>query len=99
MFTDKTRRIVRCEYDKRLCMIEGIAVTARITSNKQSFNPLGCELSLPVPLLFDHDQKLGAIGEVVFARKSATEVFIRATIFPDEAGYAVWQLINAKGSE
>jgi len=78
-------------------MIEGVAVTARINSNKQSFNPLGCELSLPVPLLFQHDPVL--IGEVVYACKSETEVFIRATIFPDEAGYAAWQLIKVEGTE
>jgi len=89
MFTDKTRRIVRCDYDKRLCTIEGIAITPRITSNKQSFNPLGCELSVPTPLLFDHNQEIGAIGEVVYMRKSEFEVFIRATIFPDEFGYSV----------
>jgi HK97 family phage prohead protease len=94
MFTKNDRKIVRCEYDKSSCTIEGLAVTPKINSNKQSFNPLGCELSVPIPLLFEHDQKVGSIGEVVYARKSETGVCIRATIFPDEEGYAVWSLVK-----
>src|SRR3982751_2173313 len=94
MLTKNDRKIVRCEYDKRLCTIEGIAVTARVNYNNQSFNPAGCELSVPTPLLFNHDQTLGAIGEVVFMKKSETEVIVRATLFEDEAGYAAWELIK-----
>src|SRR5262245_48316294 len=41
--------------------------------------------------MFEHEQ---LIGEVVYMRKTETEVFIRATLFPDDYGYAAWRLIK-----
>jgi HK97 family phage prohead protease len=75
-------------------LIEGVAVTPTITTNGKSFNPAGCELSVPIPLLFEHETQIGPIGEVVYMRKSETEIFIRATLWPDECGYAAWELIK-----
>ena len=84
MLQKNDRKIVRCDYNRSLCMIEGVAITAAINSNRQSFNPAGCSLSVPTPLLFDHDQTIAPIGEVVYMKKTETEVLIRATIFPDD---------------
>jgi hypothetical protein len=88
------RNIVRSRYNKSAFLIKGIAVTAAPTSNKQIFNPAGCQISVPCPLMLDHDLSLGPVGRVFEMRKSATEVAIRAELFDDEAAYAAWVLIK-----
>ena len=69
-------------------------MTAAITSHKKLFNPAGCDLAVPVPLLLEHDQSIGPVGEVFQMRKSPTEVSIRAALYPDRFGYGAWLLIK-----
>jgi hypothetical protein len=72
-------------------MIEGIATTPTISANNNSLRSIGCELAVPIPLMFSHEIP---VGEVVYMRKSETEVYIRAVILDDIVGYDTWQLIK-----
>ena len=76
-------------------MIAGIASTPTISRNNQSMLSRGCELAVPVPLLFGHAQHGGPIGDVVYMSKGENQIYIRAVIRDHEAGRYAWQLIRS----
>lgn len=74
-------------------MIEGIATTPTVNSHKYSVASAGCTIRLPVPLLSSHVHR-GAVGQVVWAQRSAERILIRAVIGEGPAGDAAWRLIQ-----
>jgi hypothetical protein len=75
-------------------MIEGVCSTPTIDKHNTSLLPLGCELAVPVPLLCRHVE-WGEIGQVVYLRKSDSEIFMRAIVHDNEAGRFAWGRIES----
>jgi HK97 family phage prohead protease len=76
------------------CMIHGMASTSSIVSdNNTVLLTRGCELSVPVPLMWRHTKLGGPIGEVVYMQKDKRGIYIRAALFTHEASQHVWKLI------
>jgi len=88
-------------------IIEGIASTPTVNSHGYSLSSKGCLIRLPAPLLFSHgfinDERKQAsrdhsemkIGEIFYARKSTSQIFIKAHVFHNEAGDYAWKLIES----
>jgi hypothetical protein len=74
-------------------MIHGIASTPSINSHKYALLSRGCRAKLPVPVLSAHSPH-GKVGQVIFLRKSATQIYVRCTIYENEAGDYAWRLIE-----
>ena len=76
-------------------MIHGIATTPTISSNGQSLLSEGMMVRLPVPVLFAHSKYGKGIGEVVYLRKSRSEIYVRAVINNNLAGDYAWSFIKS----
>jgi len=75
-------------------MIAGVASTPTIDGHNEVLLPLGCQLHIPVPLLWRHARNGGgAIGEVVFMHKDDKGISIRAALFTNEASQFAWKKI------
>ena len=82
----------RCTRGGKL-QIEGTCSTSAIDTHGAVLHPAGMELEgLPLPLLFDHDEKK-KLGEIVWLRRTAHAIFVRAVI-DDHQVYA-WDAIQA----
>ena len=60
-------------------IIEGIATTEAENMNRRVFGPAGAIVSLPVPLLFDHDWEI-PVGVVTEAKVTPDGLFFRARV-------------------
>jgi HK97 family phage major capsid protein/HK97 family phage prohead protease len=60
-------------------ILEGIASTPTPDTSGDVFEPLGAEFTLPMPLLWHHNQR-EPIGEVIAAKATAAGLWIRARI-------------------
>ncbi len=77
-------------------MIHGIASTPTINDHNYSLASEGMQAKLPVPLLSSHSKHINSpVGQVFYLRKSAKEIYIRATIKRGPAGDLAWDLIES----
>lgn len=74
-------------------MIAGIASTPAVNGHKCSLSSSGCRVRLPVPLYSQHATSAPPVGQVVFVRKSAAGIYVRAVIGSGAAADHAWQLI------
>lgn len=75
-------------------LIHGIASSSTVNEHGYAMISHGMELDLPVPLLCDHKGYSTPIGEIFYVRKSASRVYVRASVFDNEAGDLAWSLIK-----
>lgn len=75
-----------------LMTIHGIASTSRMNNHKYALLAGGCTIRLPCPLFVEH--KPGAVGEIIYARKTVDSIYVRATIRDNEAGRMVWRQVQ-----
>ena len=87
-------------------MIYGIASNPSVNSNGYSLSSKGCSVKFPIPLLSQHghigdtrnaphkmsDSK---IGEIVWLKKTADAIWVRAVIDHSLAGDHAWKLIRS----
>jgi hypothetical protein len=90
--SDSIERVWIAGYSRSKFMIHGIANTPTINSNNEAILTRGCEINVPVPLMFRHKDH-SQIGEVVFMEKSEGKIYIRAALFTHEAGQYAWRKI------
>lgn len=69
-------------------MISGLASSDKIVSDT-CLVTAGCITALPLPLFWEHQEE---IGQVVFLRRSATGIFIRARLY--SAADDAWSAVN-----
>ena len=76
-------------------MIAGLASSNKVVAGT-CLVTAGCIATLPLPLYWEHEKE---IGEVVFLRRSATGIYIRARLY--QAANDAWSAIDygrARGS-
>ena len=91
--SDGVERVWINGWSRSKYLIEGIANTPAINSHNYSLLSRGCELKLPVPLLWSHAQHGGAIGEVCYMQRDEKGIYIRAAVFTHEASQHAWRKI------
>jgi hypothetical protein len=80
-------------------MIHGIASSERIVdassardgSDNKVLVARGCELTVPIPLLYHHDSP---IGEITHLSWMGTKLYCRAVVFYNAAGRRAWEMIK-----
>jgi hypothetical protein len=79
-----------CDYDQSsaLALIHGVASTGTVINGK-AMDPAGCELVVPIPLLFEH-AKHAEIGKVVRMQKDESRIYVQGVIFNTDEGRDVW---------
>jgi hypothetical protein len=84
-------------------LIRGIASTATISQNGHSYRPMGCIMSLPLPLLFEHGGSVAKkefnleklrIGELVLVHKSEKYVVVEAVLDNSDAADHAWSFVE-----
>ena len=72
-------------------MVWGCASSPKPNSHNYALITSGCKIVLPVPLKCRH--KRGAVGDVVWLRKSAKSLFVRAVLYDTAAANYAWKLL------
>lgn len=75
-------------------LIHGIASSSTINSHGYALRSAGAEMTLPLPLFSQHEMHK-PFGEVFFARKSESRLYVRAEVFDTIAGNHAWDLIKS----
>lgn len=75
-------------------MIIGVASSSQVNSHNYCLLARGCQLTVPIPLLFDHTGHAGSIGVVGYLKRTATLIRFKAVVHDHEAGDAAWAMIR-----
>lgn len=73
-------------------IIQGIASTSTLNSHKYSLRAEGCDIRLPIPVLWRHDSKV-QVGEVTCVAKSVHGIGVVCEIFHTPEANIVWNEI------